>query len=155
MNSKYTKELLEPIVNRSESIGQVLDELNLKRTGGNYQNIQGHFRRLDIDTSHFTGQGWNKNNHSGKLVIKKKRPLSEILVENSIYTTSKLRKRLIEAEMIKNKCEWCGIESIWNDKPITLQLDHINGNRNDNRIENLRLLCPNCHSQTETHSARK
>lgn len=85
--------------------------------------------------------------------IRNTRPFEEILVENSSYSDSKgLKKRLIKANMIQNKCEWCGIGPEWNNKPLTLQLDHINGIHDDNRRENLRLLCPNCHTQTETHS---
>lgn len=65
------------------------------------------------------------------------------------YNTGKLKVRLIKEQVIENKCLCCGITE-WNTKPITLQLDHINGNSSDHRLENLRLLCPNCHSQTDT-----
>ena len=72
------------------------------------------------------------------------------MVKNSSYTNFfRLKKRIINENLIEYKCSICGIEN-WNNKPIVLQLDHINGNNRDNRIENLRFLCPNCHSQTET-----
>ena len=82
--------------------------------------------------------------------IKKQIPLQEILVENSNYKSSDLKKRLIKEGLKEDICEICGCTNIWNNNPLTLQLDHINGNHHDNRIENLRIICPNCHSQTET-----
>lgn len=76
--------------------------------------------------------------------------LNDILAgKHPQYHTGKLKARLIKEQVIENKCVGCGI-SEWNAKPITLQLDHINGNSSDHRLENLRLLCPNCHSQTDT-----
>jgi len=70
------------------------------------------------------------------------------------YPTSKLRIRLIRDKILDNKCVLCGLNDSWNNKPITLQLDHIDGNRYNHNLENLRILCPNCHTQTPTHSAR-
>lgn len=82
---------------------------------------------------------------------KNTRPFSEILVENSTYTgTGHLKKRLLDAGLLINRCVLCGLEGEWNGRSIVLQLDHINGKSTDNRIENLRMLCPNCHSQTDT-----
>lgn len=84
-----------------------------------------------------------------------KRPLSEILVEESTYSgTNNLKKRLWEEGLLEKKCAICGLGSTWNNKPLVLQLDHINGVRRDNRIENLRILCPNCHTQTHTYAGK-
>jgi Zn finger protein HypA/HybF involved in hydrogenase expression len=81
--------------------------------------------------------------------------LSEILNgDHPQYQTNKLKIRLIQEGHKKNACEQCGISN-WNNMPITLELDHINGNNSDHRFENLRILCPNCHSQTLTFSNRK
>lgn len=87
--------------------------------------------------------------------IKKQVPLQEILVENSNYKSSTLKKRLIKEGLKEDICEICGCTNIWNNNPLTLQLDHINGNHHDNRIENLRIICPNCHSQTETFGNKR
>ena len=81
-------------------------------------------------------------------------PLEEILVKDSKYTNMTcLKQRALRAKLIDYKCAICGINE-WLGKKIILQLDHINGDNRDNRIENLRLLCPNCHSQTETYCGK-
>lgn len=85
----------------------------------------------------------------------RKSHLNDILVENATYIWRKhIKSRLFEAGLLENRCYECGIEPTWNGKPLTLHLDHINGVNNDNRLENLRLLCPNCHSQTHTYAGR-
>ena len=81
--------------------------------------------------------------------------MDDILVENSTYLNrTALKERIIKEKILEYKCAICGNEGTWNGSPLTLQLDHINGINNDHRIENLRFLCPNCHSQTETFSGR-
>lgn len=83
----------------------------------------------------------------------KKIPLEEILVENSTYTNvPRLKTRLLNEGILVYECDLCGNDGTWNGFPMTLQLDHINGRNNDNRRCNIRLLCPNCHSQTITYA---
>jgi len=65
-----------------------------------------------------------------------------------------LKRRLIAEKLLEYKCDQCGLDQFWNNKQISLQLDHINGINNDNRIENLRFLCPNCHSQTTNYAGK-
>lgn len=150
MNSRYTyrEEDLREAVKTSTSIRQVLDKLNIVPAGGNYQTTNRRIQKLNIDTSHFTGQAWNK----GK-IIGPKRPIEEYLKENTVVQSFKLKNRLIAEGIKQHKCECCGITE-WNKKPAPLELDHINGNHHDNRLENLRILCPNCHAQTDTYRGK-
>ena len=81
---------------------------------------------------------------------------SDILLgKHPHFGSTRLKERLISEKYLDNQCSFCGITDIYNGKPIVLQLDHINGVHNDNRLKNLRILCPNCHSQTETWCRRK
>ena len=150
MSSRYSyseTELYEA-VKSSTSIRQVLDKLNIVPAGGNYQTTNRRIQKLGIDTSHFTGQAWNK----GK-VIGPKRPIEEYLKENTIVQSFKLKSRLLAEGLKQHKCECCGITE-WNGQPAPIELDHINGNHHDNRLENLRILCPNCHAQTDTYRSK-
>ena len=80
-------------------------------------------------------------------------PLEELLVENTNWQSNKLRRRLLESNVKEHKCEVCSL-STWNGRPIPLELDHISGDKTDNRLENLRMLCPNCHAQTDHYRGR-
>lgn len=145
------------LIQESTSIRQIIQKLNLSETGGTYANFKKIIRYYNLDTSHFTGHGWSKgltkdNNESLKKSSINKRFSSDVLFsENSppSIVGCQLRERLIE-EGREYKCEKCGLKAEWEGKKLTLQVDHINGINNDNRKENLRFLCPNCHSQTET-----
>jgi hypothetical protein len=151
---KYTLEELTEAVKESYSMAQVLKRLNVKVAGGNYDTLKKAIKHFDLDVSHFRGRGWNKDDHSKILKKNRKiRPLNEILSKNIHYQSYKLKKRLIAAGIKKHQCEECGIIE-WNGKPAPIELDHINGVRTDNRLENLRILCPNCHAQTKTYRGR-
>ena len=150
MNSRYTysEQELREAVKKSTSIRQVLEKLDIVPAGGNYQTTNRRIEKLNIDISHFTGQAWNR----GK-VIGPKRPIEEYLIENSVVQSFKLKGRLLSEGLKQHKCECCGITK-WNGKPAPIELDHINGNHHDNRLENLRILCPNCHAQTDTYRGK-
>lgn len=135
-------------VNSSKSIRSVLIKLGLRPAGGNYVQIKKRIYDLGIDISHFTGMGWNVGL---AFVPKKAVPLVEILTENSYYQCFKLKKRLFSEGLKRPRCELCGWGEITGDGRVPVELDHINGNHTDNRIENLRILCPNCHSLQSTH----
>lgn len=150
--SKRTDNELRNAIESSFSIAQCLRALGLKPTGSNYKGFYHHARRLRVSTAHFTGQAHLR----GKFCTwTKAKPLSEILVSNSQYlNTSRLKIRLLKAKLLTDHCYICGMLPIWNNKPLTLIMDHINGKHNDHRLENLRLVCPNCNSQLPTHAGR-
>lgn len=145
-----TKEELEKIIKQCKTIRDVLVALNITTRQGHYYRLfHKTVETLKIDTSHF--DRYSKNAVNG---IKKAIPLKDVLVENRYTTTSDLKKRLIRKNILLEKCYICGMGPRWNEQFLSLHLDHINGINNDNRIENLRLLCPNCHSQTPTYCGR-
>ncbi len=147
---KYTAEMLSPIVESSLSYAEVLRHLGLKQTGGSQSNIKRLVQKYGIGTDHFLGQARNQgDDHRGP----RKATADEILVLRDPLAQPekafKLRRAMIEIE-IPYRCALCGMEAVWNGQPLMLTVDHVNGCRNDNRRENLRFLCPNCHSQTPT-----
>jgi 5-methylcytosine-specific restriction endonuclease McrA len=158
--SKYTKELLQPIVEDSYSMAEVLRKLNLKVVGGNYRYISCRIRYLGISTEHFLGRAWAKGKTKktdvgvAKCVRRNRLKDKEVFCENSMFVGGgRLAKRLVDLGW-EYKCNRCGLAD-WQGEPITLHIDHINGIGNDNRFENLRFLCPNCHQQTETWGNKK
>lgn len=154
---KYIKEEIEILVLESTSFSEVLRKLGKAVKGGNVNHLKSKIKEFNIDISHFRGRGWKKfskgNIPENKITIEKLKEL--YLNENSEISTYRLKNYLFRFEILENKCFECSLSGNWNGKPISLQLDHINGKREDNRLENLRILCPNCHSQTDTYSGKK
>lgn len=138
-------------VKESSSIRQALMKLELKPIGGNYRILKRRIKELGLDTAHFTGQGHLRGKTHG---WSPKVPLENVLVQGSTYQTYKLKNRLLKENRLTNECAECKLGPSWNGNTINHHLDHINGDNTDNRIENLRLLCPNCHSQTDTYAGR-
>lgn len=141
--SKHTREILQNAVSNSTSMKQVLEFLGLKYSGGNHSHIKKRISEFGIDTSHFLGQGHAK----GKTFSNRKKPISFFLVADCpVYESShRLRLRLIKEGLKEPRCEHCGLDT-WLNREIPLELHHINGNHSDNRLENLQILCPNCHA---------
>ncbi len=153
----YTKEQLQEMVDSSDSIRDFIKKVGLCGNGaGSYSTFYKKAKELGIDVSLIRNRGRHKARHYlQNNCIKEKIKYEDILTENSNYSRIHLKNRLLKDCILENKCFICGQLPMWNGMPLTLQLDHINGIPNDNRIENLRILCPHCHSQQETTGSKK
>lgn len=146
---KYTKELLEENVKNCFSFAELCRRLGLNPEGSNPKTLKKKLNEFNIDYSHFTGQRWNENPNNpiyrGKYLPN--------LCEHSSLSSANAKELVYRLGLKKNKCEKCGL-SEWQGEPLVCELHHINGDSTDNRIENLIILCPNCHSQTENFRSR-
>lgn len=148
--TKYTKELLAPLVKQSVSYSDLLRKLGLQVTGGNQCNIKQRIMEYDLSIEHFvattTGQqSWNRKSPK------------EILVDDPSAIVRKDRRRIHRALLEIGRpyeCEGCGNTGTWRGKKLVLEIDHINGDWKNNLSSNLRFLCLNCHSQTPTYYNR-
>ena len=160
-HQKYTKEWLEELCKNSSSIREVLFKAGRNpNAGGNYSYLKKKIENFEIDISHFTGQSWKKgltreNNQSVFEESEKKRiPFEKLFVDNSLTGRNVVRRRIISDNLIPYSCNFCGNTGEWLNLKMALELDHINGKNDDHRLENLRFLCPNCHSITKTFSGK-
>ena len=129
----------------SDTVAGALRSLGLSLSNGNYLSVRKFIRRSGVDVSHMKGKAHGGGGHP-------KIPMDDILVENSTYDRTHLKRRLIKEGVLEEECNICGQGVGWNGLRLKMVLDHINGVPDDNRIENLRLLCPNCNSQQDTFS---
>ena len=152
---KWTDAQLIEAVKTNHSIFGVLRQVGLKLSGGSHALIKLRIRQMKLDTSHFTGQGWCKGEFHIKFVSNFiSIPLKDILVKDSTYqNTHALKKKLIKAKLLEEKCHKCQLTE-WLEESISLQLHHIDGDRCNNLLCNLTLLCPNCHSQTPNYCGK-
>lgn len=117
--------------------------------GANYRTLQAYARRWGIATDHFHPHAGRKRASAAQQI-----PLDKVLVENSTYSRGNLKRRLLDAGLKERICQLCGQGEHWNSRRMSLVLDHINGVSNDNRLENLRIVCPNCAATLDTHCGR-
>jgi hypothetical protein len=146
----FTEPMLRSAVAESRSYSDALRRLGLRPAGGNHRTIKKYVAMWGISTAHFDPHGASIE-HLGRPRL----PLSEILVEGSTYHRGHLKDRLFAEGIKQPRCELCGQGEVWRGRPMALILDHINGIPNDNRLENLRVVCPNCSATLDTHCGRK
>lgn len=144
------KSLLENTVKDSKTINEVLVKLGKNSSSGAYKSFHKYIEKYNIDISHFlTQEEIFKNTFiDGKI---KRYNNDVIFTENSLISRRTIKNRIIKDNLIKYECCFCKNKGNWMGKKITLILDHINGFNNDNRLDNLRFVCPNCNSTLETH----
>lgn len=152
---KLNSEQFQAIVNQYNSLADILRHFGLHPGAGNYRTLKNRIEENGVNIDHIK-LGINSN--KGRVSFTKL-STSEIINRHfrlgSKLNSSKLKELAFRHNLLENVCSECGQCPEWNGKPLSLQLDHINGISNDNRLENLRILCPHCHSQTETFSGRR
>jgi transposase-like protein len=146
---RYSDAELAEAVEQSLSWAETLRRLGYCPSGGNWRTLRRRTAELGISTDHFDPYAASRRRSRGDAV-----PLEEILVEGSNYNRSHLKQRLYDVGLKRPVCELCGQGELWNGRRMSLILDHINGVRDDNRLENLRIACPNCAATLETHCGR-
>lgn len=146
----WTEQQLRLAAKDARSYRQILQRLGLRMAGGNYAQVKKYISDYGVAVA-LKGRGWNK----GLIGMGVPHfPLEKILIRDSSFQSHKLKNRLFKEGLKVRECEECGWAEKSEDGRLPLELDHINGDSRDNRLENLRILCPNCHSLKPTHRGR-
>jgi rubredoxin len=148
----WTEIQLKEAIKNSYSYRQVLSKLLLKPSGGNYAQLKKYIKEYNFNISHFKGKGWNRGL---QFLFTPKIPLKNILVKGGNFQSYKLKNRLIKEGLKLAQCEDCGWSKKSFDGRLPLELHHIDGDTHNNRLENLQILCPNCHSLKANYRGRK
>ena len=147
---RYTETQVREAVENASSLSAALRLLGLRPAGGNHRSLKKLIAFYDISTDHFNPNWVLRGPRPSRAI-----PLDEILVEHSHYHRGNLKQRLYDTGLRQRRCELCGQDEIWRGSRMALILDHINGVPTDNRLENLRIVCPNCAATLDTHCGRK
>ena len=144
-----SKEEAEKIVKECYSIADFCRKVGWQPRGDNYKVFHKYVKQYNLDTSHFTGKRTNLGNLLNVGISKE-----EFFKKDKLIKAYDIRKKIFKEGLKENKCEICGLTE-WLNNPIQLQIHHIDGDHMNNEIENIQLLCPNCHSQTENFAGKK
>ncbi|MEU2404105.1 HNH endonuclease signature motif containing protein [Streptomyces rubiginosohelvolus] len=148
--ARWTKEVLQAAVASSTTMCEVLRHLGVEVVGGQHTHISRRVKALGIDTSHFSAPVRSRD-------VRRRRP-EDLLVDQSQTLERRIPGERLKRAMIAlgapERCSLCGTGRMWRDRPLPLEVDHIDGNWRNNRPQNLQLLCPNCHSTTDTYRGR-
>jgi hypothetical protein len=148
---RYSEQAAREAIAASKSYSEALRRLGMRAAGGNHATIRKYAERIwRIPTDHFDPRASQRI----QLAAREGRPLAEFLTEGSTYSRASLKKRLFAEGHKQRRCELCGVGEQWRGRPMSLILDHVNGVANDNRLENLRIVCPNCAATLDTHCGR-
>lgn len=146
---RWTESQLRDVVAASDSFADVLRHFGLRTAGGNHASVRNWIEHWGISTEHFTS-GAARSVGRGREAL----PLAQVLVTGSGYQRGRLKQRLYDAGLKRPACELCGQDEEWHGARMSLILDHVNGVFDDNRLENLRIVCPNCNATLPTHCGR-
>jgi hypothetical protein len=146
----YTEQEARAAIAASKSWAESLRRLGLCPTGGAWRILKKYAERWQISTEHFDPRA-----ACGANLKRKARPLPEVLVAGSTYGRQHVKRRLLAEGLKEPRCELCGQDETWRGRPMSMILDHINGVRDDHRLENLRMVCPNCAATLDTHCGRR
>jgi hypothetical protein len=153
VSRSFTRAELEAAVAGARTMSEALRALGLRAAGGNFATFRKYTGQWGISTAHFDARDVMRERARRR--PRTPIPLESVLVEHSSYNRAQLKQRLFDAGLRPKHCEFCGQDEQWRGGRMALILDHINGVGDDNRLENLRILCPNCAATLDTHCARK
>lgn len=148
---KMESKQFQKLAKESDSLADIIRAFGFSPDAGHYRTVKKRIADEGIDISHIR---LGLDSRLGKRFDGGAAPLEQLLVKNSTYDRGYVKRRIIKAGIVPYSCAECGRKPEWNGKELVLVLDHINGVNNDHRVENLRFLCPNCNSQTDTFAGR-
>jgi hypothetical protein len=147
---RFSEDEVRAAVAASRSYADVLRHLGLRTAGGNHATIRRYVDEVwNVSTLHFDPDAARSRARRASAV-----PLDEVLIAGSTYSRGSLKKRLLREGLKEPRCEMCGQGEVWRGRPLSLVLDHVNGVHDDHRIDNLRILCPNCNATLDTHCGK-
>lgn len=153
--SNLSKEKLQSLLDQSKTRAEVLEKIGHNpQSGGSYRTLKKYIEMYDIDLTKFDkNHKQYMNNNVKNLSVKKQKTIDDLKCGTIMHNRA-LRRIILENNLLSYCCALCGQSDIHNGLPLTLQLDHIDGDNKNNNIDNLRFLCPNCHTQTPTYGKK-